>query len=503
MKSSKVLVAMAVAAVLAGCSATPEKNTEQAPAETMKTTAQPAVAAPAPASKVEEPKKVAPVVAEPKVEPAPAPAPVMTAAPRMEPKAEPKRELKIPTDPNTFLITASQKTSEHPSHGKGQAMGFDVNGKPGGDVVVYRGETYKFIVDTGVQHDFYLTTSAAGWGAGTYTNGVEGQFIYQGEVTFKPTSKTPDLLYYQCRNHKFMGGKIYVLDKGEDLAKVKAELASKQASGSKTTRRTMAVSESSVKQKLGYAQMVIASGSAKRVEASGNPEAIALLNDARAQIDASKASLAGGALEKAMDQVNEGLRLMTAASRAITSESDMAAVNHKAQYDELKNSLRTYEGSYEKNLERAKKMKQEPAATLDQAAYKKLTDEGDALAAKGDYAAANKSLSKAQQMITSVLTTMLHEQTVTYDKSFETPKEEYEYELARVENYEELIPLAIDQKQPSKQALALIDSFVQKAARIKAEGIDVAAKGDYKMAIMAMQAATSNLQRALRMAGVN
>ena len=129
--------------------------------------------------------------------------------------------------------------------------------------------------------------------------------------------------------------------------------------------------------------------------------------------------------------------------------------------------------------------------------------EGKSLAAKDDYAAANKSLHKAQAMITSVLTDMLHAQTVTYDKKFETPKEEFEYELARYENYEELIPLAIEQKQPSQRALELVDSFVQKAAKIRDEGKAIAAKGDHKMAIMAIQAATSNLQRALRMVGVN
>jgi len=72
---------------------------------------------------------------------------------------------------------------------------------------------------------------------------------------------------------------------------------------------------------------------------------------------------------------------------------------------------------------------------------------------------------------------MLHAQTVVYDTNFETPKEEYDYELARVENYEELVPLAIEQKQPSENTLAMIDDFVKKAAQIKSEGQAIAAKG--------------------------
>ncbi len=492
MKPKYTILSVAIAAVLAGCGGTTaEKKAEPAPEATVGTAVAEVRAVESSMPQVAPQPKPAPVVAVVQ------PAPVVAAA-------TPKRKLNIPTDPNTFLVTASPKTNEHPSFGQGQNSGFDVNGEPGKEVVVTRGEKYKFIVDTGVQHDFYFTTNRVGWGSGTYTDGVEGQFIYKGDVTFEPSKTTPDLLYYQCRNHKHMGGKVYVLDKGEDLAKVKAAIASSVgASKAKSGRAAAVVTAGAVKQKLGYAQMVIGSGSAKRIENSGDKQAIGMLTNARGQIEAAKASLTGGQLEQAMTQVNDGLRLMTAASRQITTESEMAGVNHKAQFEELTNSLKTYEGSYKKNSERAAKMKQPVKAKLDSVEYERLVAEGKSLAAKGDHFAANKSLKKAQSMITSVLTSMLHAQTVTYDKKFETLEEEYEYELARYENYEELIPLAVEQKQPSQRALELIDSFVQKAAKIREEGRGVAAKGDHKMAIMAIQAATSNLQRALRMAGVN
>jgi tetratricopeptide (TPR) repeat protein len=504
MKPRYTLVALAVTTVLAACSGTAEKKDQVASMEMTKPAAVETQAPPAeakkevvavPEVKPVEAKPVAPAEA-PKPAAAPEPAPVAKPAPAAE---APKPALKIPTDPNTFLITASTKTHQHPYYGRGKNIGFNVNGVPGRDVVVTRGQTYKFVVDTGVQHDFYLTTSAAGWGAGTYTDGVTGQFIYKGTVTFKPNSKTPDLLYYECRNHKYMGGKIYVLDKGEDLAKVKAAVDAKVDEGA-SRQHKIQVSESSVKQKLSYAQMVLGSSSAKRVEASGNSHAIGVLNNARSKIGAAKASLGAGQLDTAMEQVNEGLRLLTAASREITSESEMSGVDYKARYDELTKSLQNYDKSYQRHLKRAK---QPPKNKLDEAEYKRLVEEGHSLAGKEDYAGASKSLEKAQNMITSVLTDMLHAQTVTYDKKFETPKEEYEYELARLESYEELIPIAIEQKQPSERAIELINSFVKKADKIKGEGQDVAAKGDYKMAIMAMQAATSNLQRALRMAGVH
>lgn len=512
MGSRNRLLSLAVAAVLAGCGGAQERPTLDAGVVSAGGGEKPVAVAQEPARAGAEPvvaksAPVADVPAEPVVPvaaPAAAPAPVsVEAAPSKPAPAPVKSERKVPSEPNTFLVTSEPKDKSHPEYGHGAEVGFIVNAVPGKELAVVRGEKYKFVVDTGVQHDFYLTTSAAGWGAGTYNGGVEGQFIYQGEVSFAPDANTPDLLYYQCRNHKYMGGKIFVLNKGDDLAKAKAAMDAQGAGSAKAVKRTMAVTEGAVKQKLGYAQMVTGSASAKRIEESGNGEAIAMLADARKQVEGAKAALAAGQLEGAMEQVDEALRVMTAASRVITTESDMSAVNHKAKYDELSNSLRTYEGSYKRNVERAAKMKQPLKAKLDEAEYGRLVKDGESLAGKGDYAAANKSLEKAQIMITSVLTDMLHAQTVVYDTNFESPQEAYEYELARVENYEELIPLAIEQKHPNERTLGMIDDFVKKAAQIKAEGQAVAAKGDYKMAVMAMEAAVSNLQRALRLAGVN
>ncbi len=504
------VLSLAVATVLAGCAGAPQKDeavlSTAVPAESLVSPVaeQAAPLVEATVADVVEESASAPAdsqaeVSSPAVE-APAPAPIAsTTAPQSKPQPV------TPSSPNTFIVGSYPKTGDHPAFGRGTDVGFVVNGKEGADVVVTRGEAYKFEVDTGVQHDFYLTTNPAGWGVGAYTNSVEGQFIYKGTVDFKPDAETPDLLYYQCRNHKYMGGKIYVLDKGESLAQLKQtlEAADAGAAASKPRAPARTVSESSVKQKLGYAKMVLSSGSAKRVEASGNAEAIATLKQARDMITGAQSTLDGGSPADAMDQVDEGLRLVTAASRMITTESEMAGVNHKAQHEELLNSLSTYEKSYARNMERIKKAKQQPKKTLDEAEYNRLVGEGKDLGGKGDYVKANKALEQAQALITSVLTDMLHAQTVVYDKNFESPKEEYEYELARLESYEELVPLAIDQKQPKQRTLDLVDGFVEKAAKIKGEGLEIAAKGDYKMAIMAMQAATSNIQRALRMMGVN
>ncbi len=506
METRSKILSLAIATALVGCGSTPEKLSSDMGVESERAISRQVVATEQAdvAQVVSMPVAIAPAADVPhSVVVAPSAPVIVTPAPVAHSVSEIKTAHKIPTTPNTFLVTSELKTQEHPDYGHGQEVGFVVNGGQGKELAVVRGEKYKFIVSTGVQHDFYLTTSPSGWGVGTYTEGVEGQFIFRGEVSFAPGTNAPGLLHYQCRNHKYMGGKIYVLNKGDDLAKVKSAMAEQKADTAKGVKRVMAVTEGAVKQKLSYAQMVMVSSSAKRVEESGSTDAITMLGEARQQVESAKTMLAGGKLEDAMGHVDAGLRLMTAASRAITTESDIAAVDHKVKHDELVSSLKTYDASYAKNIAYFNKKKQPVKNKLDEVEYGNLVSSGRSQASKGDYMAANKDLGKAQTMITTVLTEMLHAQTVVYETTFDDPKEQYEHELARVESYEELVPLAIEQKEPNERTLGLIEDFVKKAAQIKAEGQSIAAKGDYKMAIMAMEAATSNLQRALRLAGVN
>lgn len=426
---------------------------------------------------------------------APAPTQSTTPAPATPAKsatpapASPKQ----PKDSHTFIVTAAQKDKSHPYFGAGHALGFFVNGEPGKDLVLTRGESYIFDVDTGVQHDFYFSTNPMGWGAGTVTDGIEGQFTYKGEVTFKPSSTTPDVLYYECRNHKYMGGKIYVVNKGEQ-PKMEAKKVIEDA-----TPKTQ-VTHAQVKQKVSYAQMLLAPTSevVKRVTGSGNQEAIQLQSQAKTELEKAKQELAGGNVEAALAAADEALRLIKDSSARVPSES--VGIDHKAKYAELHKEVKQYADSYAKNI-KAGQGKQ-ASSTFDKAKFDGLVRDAESLAAKGDYEAANKNLTQAATQVTAVLTLMLDSQTVVYDKSFATPKEEYEYEAARYVSFHELVPIAIEQRSPSPQQRKLLDDLVAKAERIVSEGKGFAERGDYTTAIQAMQAATENIERGLMLIGV-
>jgi len=463
--------------------------------------AQPTDPAPQKVEAAPQQETVAPPVSQPA--PVQAPAVVETPAPRVTAPAPANKPAAVhgPTTvvvdrtPHTFNVTVQTKDPSHPNFGRGANLGFVVDGAPGKELALARGVTYTFAVRTGIQHDFYFTTSPVGHGAGTVTDGVIGQFIYNGDAEFTPTPTTPPVVYYECRNHKYMGGKIHIANAGEKVVLGGASETAEQATSAVTRNYTA----EQVKQKLSFADMMTASSAAaKRVAASANAEAKQYAAEAKQQLASARTALGAGDNNGAMAAVDEALRLMNSATALVPDES--AAADDKARYTELLDQVHGFEASYQRNVQQGVKPK--GGAELDKSKFNRMKDEAEALADKGQYGEAVKQLEAANELLTTALSAMLDSQTVVYEKNFATPKDEYEYELSRYGSYAELVPVAIEQRHPAPQTISMMDELTKRAQEIHDEAVGLAKKSDYKMAIMALQAATERVQKALRLAGV-
>jgi tetratricopeptide (TPR) repeat protein len=423
-------------------------------------------------------------------------APMTQLAPAVRSAATPPKPMTVVADsvPREFTVTVGEKDPSHPYYGRGHDVGFIVDGVQGKELVLTRGVKYTFLVQTNVQHDFYFTTSPVGRGVGTVTDGIKGQFTYRGVVSFTPTASTPTVMYYECRNHPYMGGKIHIANAGE-----KVTIGGEPIDVPVVPAEQNVFTEAEVKQKLSYAEMVInSSAPMQRVEASDNVQAKRLAAQAKEQIGNAHSALAAGDTGAAMRAVDEALRLMSASTRMVPDQA--GPDYYKVRYSDLVDQIHGFVGSYQRNLARGVKPK--PGKELDKTQYDRLMREGEALAAKGQYEDAVKRLKSANDMLTAALAALLESQTVVYDKNFATPKEEYDYELARYGSYEDLIPLAIEQRKPTEEVTAMMDVLAKRAKEIRDEAVALAAKGDHKQAIMALQAATERLQKALGLAGV-
>ena len=97
---------------------------------------------------------------------------------------------------------------------------------------------------------------------------------------------------------------------------------------------------------------------------------------------------------------------------------------------------------------------------------------------------------------------LLHEQTIRYELTLDTPEDEYKYELDRYIGYEELIDVAIEQKKPSQGQLMLVNRSADKGRKMAAAARQKATEGDYPMAIRLIIDATDEVRRALRIMGI-
>jgi hypothetical protein len=92
------------------------------------------------------------------------------------------------------------------------AGAYEINGASNPTLVVRRGQTYTFNLNT-AGHPFYLQTTGGGYqSANTYANGFTGNNRTNGEYRWVVPQDAPDEIFYQCEFHPVMFGKIIVVD---------------------------------------------------------------------------------------------------------------------------------------------------------------------------------------------------------------------------------------------------------------------------------------------------
>lgn len=406
--------------------------------------------------------------------------------------------------PNHFVITIAEKTAEHPLFGKGHKLGLALDAVPGKSVVLKRGETYEFDVQTDPLHDVYFSTSPMGWGGGTVTEGIKGQFTYRGTIVVTPTEATPEVLYYQCRNHSSMGGKVVVVNKGTAQADIDRLLASGEAApgteGSRVEQKDVPVD--AAKQKIMLADMMLQSGASKTTATSGSESSKTALVTANEKLAAARQELSRGNNGQALALADAALKLVTGATRNSTSDENLK--QQRSRYNESLETLKNFRDSHKQNFDRTVKKRGAAAAVdYDHAKVDQLVSQASGLADKNQFDQATQSVVAAERLVTQAIHGMLNAQTIVYDLSFESPAEEYDYELKRYVSYEELIPIAIEEKKPAEAVVKLMGTYVDKGRAQKADAEQKAKSGNYPEGISLLLAATEELRRALRLAGVS
>ena len=93
----------------------------------------------------------------------------------------------------------------------GASPAYSINDKENPAITLKRGVTYTFeLKATG--HPFWIKTKNSSGVANAYTNGVTGNGVERGTLTFAVPADAPALLHYNCQVHDMMNGAINIID---------------------------------------------------------------------------------------------------------------------------------------------------------------------------------------------------------------------------------------------------------------------------------------------------
>jgi flagellin-specific chaperone FliS len=248
--------------------------------------------------------------------------------------------------------------------------------------------------------------------------------------------------------------------------------------------------------KLDYAEGVIMrSSSATRIEQSDNDDAKATLQTARDKYRLARQAQNDGDFKKAEELANEAIRLVTSAAMKVPNKVDDHEIQ-KRRYGELLGQIDTY-----RNWEHQSSSLDAETQTLMDNAIMEI-EKAAKYASGNDYMKANEFLGMALNIVIKAKNSSLKERTFSYDLNFETPIDEYKYELSRNDDYLRLIPIAITQKQPSAGIQNLMDRFVQKAKTLRNDAEAQYGQKQFEQAVTTMQDSTNELVSALKIVGV-
>lgn len=248
-------------------------------------------------------------------------------------------------------------------------------------------------------------------------------------------------------------------------------------------------------------RLVFDSPAEERIAASGNEEARFHLGRARALHARARALADAGDLAGAQAELNAAMGAIGKA-RSLVPDAAARAVSLRARYGGLLRAAEALSHSYEMHVGRAREGAPGAGPDLRLAAARARIDEAKALANGGELAQAVPVLERAERELMAGLNAFLGSATLLYAKRFETPAEEYAFELARNRSYRDLVPVAVAQLKPRREAVGLVDRYVAANARHLEAAEGHAAAGRAVQAVEALRAGTHNLQSALAAAGL-
>jgi hypothetical protein len=244
-------------------------------------------------------------------------------------------------------------------------------------------------------------------------------------------------------------------------------------------------------------QLIHGSMAARQIKASGNDEAMALQQEAEAQLaTAMRAQEAGDdrAAEEALTQAKQRI------FQAMRLTGDKGLKDN--QRERFKNRYQSTKALLEA-LQRVGEEKHVGATVLDVEAHARDTmRQASSQFDQGALDQAQELIDSAYLSIKLSLTRLRNGETLVRSLHFDTKEDEYHYELDRNDTHKMLVSVLLKEKSPDSRLTQLIAIPMKQAAELRAQAEQQAADGDFETAIKTLEQSTKQIIRAIRATGI-
>lgn len=271
-------------------------------------------------------------------------------------------------------------------------------------------------------------------------------------------------------------------------------LAQPAAQDSGTQKRKL------IEQKIRLIDMLINSPAAKGASAGRDPESVKLIETGRQTFESAKQAYADDRLDDASKLLDDALRSASSASKKVAPKGDgFSESAQRKTFADMADQIATYRASVV-DLTRDPKIGTEAAQLL--LKIDALTSESKQLAESGRLSDANKKLATAYKLTIEEITRLRAGQEIILSLKFDSPADEYVYELKRFASTATMIDMMIAEGRADGQKRHLVDSLVAEANELKSSADASADAGQHKQAVDLMEKAVKQLNRALQSMGI-
>ena len=244
------------------------------------------------------------------------------------------------------------------------------------------------------------------------------------------------------------------------------------------------------------ARLIADSPASQRITRSGDPQAIANLDEGRVHHALAEDLFARGDWAGARQAADDALRHLSLARRLVPDAPARQAAARLRHEQWLASMERLVEAW------RARAGTQPAGDAADLTAAMGLLASSRQQAGEGRYDDANQTLAAAERHVLAGMNRTLQSTTLDYTLRAASPAEEFQQELARHRGLAELLPLALRDLKPRPDVLALIERYGETSGALQAQALQQFQAGEIAQALGHLRNATLYVQRALATAGV-